>query len=124
LIADDCSRGKNTIKVAGTLLSNVNLGTKIEIRAKVDFMTVYHETMDLCDLAKSKMGISCPIKAGPFKVEKEFEIPARIPHVREPFYPILGRALTETTQAKINVALTGKTKEGKQLTCYNIQAVV
>ncbi|QDS77674.1 hypothetical protein FKW77_003381 [Venturia effusa] len=98
--------GSNTIKVSGNLREAVTEGTKIAIRVKAGFLTVYHKELDLCDLAKSKMGMSCPIPAGQLDIKKEFEIPKRIPH------------------ANVKVALSGKLPNGKRLTCYNMDVGV
>lgn len=75
--------GKNSIIANGTLTEDITEGTMISVRVKAGALTVYHKELDLCDLAKSKSDITCPIKAGPINIEKEFEIPKNIPHVRE-----------------------------------------
>ncbi|KAE9984780.1 hypothetical protein BLS_001353 [Venturia inaequalis] len=94
--------GKNSIIANGTLTEDITEGTMISVRVKAGALTVYHKELDLCDLAKSKSDITCPIKAGPINIEKEFEIPKNIPHTN------------------LKIALSGTTADGGQLTCYNI----
>ncbi|TID18027.1 phosphatidylglycerol/phosphatidylinositol transfer protein precursor [Venturia nashicola] len=95
-------QGNNTLKISGTLLEDVTEGAKITVKVKAGILTFFHKELDVCDLADMKSDLECPIKAGPFEIAKDFEIPSGLPHI------------------DFKIDLSGTTADNKTLTCYSI----
>jgi len=67
-----------TIKASGNLAVDVTQGAKLEIHAKLGFIPVHDETMDLCQEAP-KFGFNCPVAHGPQTLSAGLNVPNELP---------------------------------------------
>ena len=79
-LTDYCTyRGKKlTVEASGTLLKDVEAGSKLYLTVKYNSATILKEEADLCAQLPN-VDLSCPLKKGPFDVAKEVQITSQVP---------------------------------------------
>lgn len=85
-------RGKNvTITAVGDLLDEVDEGAYVDVEVRLGYIKLLTQTFDLCETLEDNDvgGLTCPLSAGHYSVQKEVEIPAEVPPGK---YVVLARA--------------------------------
>ena len=78
---DPPERGRHLdFSIQGTLNSEIQQGAIVHVRAKLGFIQLMNQDMDLCEEIK-QVGRSCPIPKGPFLLNHSVEIPKEAPPV-------------------------------------------
>lgn len=66
--------------IEGTLNSVIEKGAVVHVRAKLGFIQLMNQDLDLCDEI-TKVGRECPIPKGPFLLNHTVDIPREAPPV-------------------------------------------
>lgn len=66
--------------IQGTLKADIQKGAVVHVRAKLGFIQLMNQDMDLCDEIK-KVGRECPLPKGPFLLNHTVDIPKEAPPV-------------------------------------------
>ncbi|QPG77003.1 Phosphatidylglycerol/phosphatidylinositol transfer protein [Brettanomyces nanus] len=96
-------RGQNlTISAVGTLSKLVESGAYVDVDVSYGYIKIIHQTYDLCD-ELPQVDMTCPLKRGYYKIEKEVEIPKEVPPGK---YLVVARAYTKDDE--LITCLTGE----------------
>jgi hypothetical protein len=76
---DPPERGQQLeFSIEGTLKADIKQGAVVHVRAKLGFIQLINQDMDLCEKIK-QVGRECPIPKGPFLLNHTVEIPKEAP---------------------------------------------
>jgi len=76
---DPPQRGQKLLySIEGTLNQDIKQGAVVHVRAKLGFIQLMNQDLDLCQEIK-KIGRECPVPKGPFSLNQTVDIPKEAP---------------------------------------------